>query len=704
MGMYEVLQIEGVKEKKVILEKIFELRKKNITRQNSADISKRFEAENMLKVLADLQNLLDKCGDDFLFGASVVKIYDYLHENDQEFEGKLEAFNEVLAGDFGRVKWIGDNLRLEKQYELYNEFVDVVNSAGGTLERLDLSLSQDDLEFEERVKMFANMAVITITDGEEAEDGLEGVDDYLTQANREVEGKTLYEKYKRIRAEAIVDLMNGVMSEISFSSYKNDAMIFGMEPVAEAENGVVKFPVTMHVRKFGPEKIPVSFEQPIPGIMEVKKWTPEATRHVIDTIKFTWEGKEYLAFDRFSTIVANSTIPAVKQLFGNSIDDINIYLKKGTQVLTNNEGNALLYLMISGNNFKVNGLNLNFPKSDPMEAQVIVHGDNGNITVLEVQGTWNGNQVVNYVRNSNDNQNQQQKSSGLENLYILARRAFDDNNSTDCIRYYEQILREDPNSWEALFFSSYTRAWGCTNGQIAEAASLVGNNLRTVFSLLQQSDADPATVIPLIADNVMRLETGLADAAWNYYNSCWKSDRNNAMTYIAILGNNRASCAYALYELGNQIEQYYGGNSCFLQYAINAWKAGVRIHTESLKNQNNKVPHQNDINVINQKIRRYDTTYSAPVSSGCFVATAVYGSYDCPEVWVLRRFRDYKLDKVWYGRLFIKMYYAVSPTLVKVFGNTKLFNLVNKRILDLLVDKLIKDGVDDKPYQDKQFK
>lgn len=704
MSMYEELQLEGIKEKNVILEKIFELRKKNITRQNAADTNKRFEAENMLRMLTDVQNLLDVCSDDFQYGPEIIKIYDYLHDNDREFEGKLSALMRALSGDFDQVKWIGDNLRLEKQYELYNAFVDVINSVGGFLEKIDLSLSQEDLEFEERVKMFADMAVITMTDGDEAGDGLEGVDDYLTQANRDVEGKPLYEKYKRVRAEAIADLMNGVMSAMSFSRYKNDAMIFGMEPLGEADNGIVKFPVTMHVREFGPERIPVSFEQPISGVMEVKKWTSEATRYVINKIEFTLGEKKYLAFDRFSTIVANSAIPAVKQLFGDSIEDIIVYLKKGTEVLTNNEGNALLYLMIAGNNFKVNGLNLNFPKSDPMEAQVIVHGDNGNITVLEIHGTWNGNQVVNYVRNTNNNQSQQKNSSELDNLYVLARRAYDDNNSTDCIRYYEQILRQDPNSWEALFFSSYTRAWGCTNDQIAEAAALVGNNLKTVFSLLQQSDADFDTVIPIIVDNVMRLETGLADAAWNYYNSCWKSDRNNTMTYIAILGNNRATCAYALYELGNQIEQYFGNNPNYLQYALNAWKAGVRIHTESLKNQNNKAPHQSDINIINQKIRGYDTSYSAPASSGCYVATAVYGSYDCPEVWVLRRFRDYTLDEVWYGRLFIKFYYAVSPTLVKWFGNTRIFNSLNRKMLDTLVYKLMVSGVDDKPYQDKQYK
>jgi len=32
-------------------------------------------------------------------------------------------------------------------------------------------------------------------------------------------------------------------------------------------------------------------------------------------------------------------------------------------------------------------------------------------------------------------------------------------------------------------------------------------------------------------------------------------------------------------------------------------------------------------------------------SAGCYIATAVYGSYNCPEVWTLRRYRDIKLKK-----------------------------------------------------------
>lgn len=87
---------------------------------------------------------------------------------------------------------------------------------------------------------------------------------------------------------------------------------------------------------------------------------------------------------------------------------------------------------------------------------------------------------------------------------------------------------------------------------------------------------------------------------------------------------------------------------------------------------------------------------------GCYIATSVYGSYDCPEVWTLRRYRDNTLAKTWYGRSFIKMYYAVSPTLVKWFGDTDWFKKVWKVKLDRTVASLQADGVEATPYKDKK--
>jgi hypothetical protein len=95
------------------------------------------------------------------------------------------------------------------------------------------------------------------------------------------------------------------------------------------------------------------------------------------------------------------------------------------------------------------------------------------------------------------------------------------------------------------------------------------------------------------------------------------------------------------------------------------------------------------------------TSTSATSSNGCYIATCVYGSYDCPEVWTLRRYRDQVLDETWVGRLFIKSYYAVSPKLVQWFGNTPWFRTLGRKNLDKLVRRLQSSGFEQTPYFDK---
>lgn len=90
-------------------------------------------------------------------------------------------------------------------------------------------------------------------------------------------------------------------------------------------------------------------------------------------------------------------------------------------------------------------------------------------------------------------------------------------------------------------------------------------------------------------------------------------------------------------------------------------------------------------------------------SGGCYVATAVYGSYDCPQVWTLRRYRDNVLAKTWYGRLFVYMYYGISPRVVRAAGHTRWFSKLWKGRLDRMVKKLNDKGFADTPYEDKQW-
>lgn len=89
--------------------------------------------------------------------------------------------------------------------------------------------------------------------------------------------------------------------------------------------------------------------------------------------------------------------------------------------------------------------------------------------------------------------------------------------------------------------------------------------------------------------------------------------------------------------------------------------------------------------------------------NGCYVATSVYGSYDCPQVWTLRRFRDDTLAKSVCGRLFIRTYYTISPVIVTLFGNSSWFKKMWRPILDKMVIKLNENGVKSEPYRDKEW-
>lgn len=72
-------------------------------------------------------------------------------------------------------------------------------------------------------------------------------------------------------------------------------------------------------------------------------------------------------------------------------------------------------------------------------------------------------------------------------------------------------------------------------------------------------------------------------------------------------------------------------------------------------------------------------------NSGCYVATMVYGSYDAPEVMVLRRFRDDTLSHSKAGRAFIRWYYGWSPGFVAKYHHLSWLHAIIKVVLNRLV-------------------
>ena len=78
-------------------------------------------------------------------------------------------------------------------------------------------------------------------------------------------------------------------------------------------------------------------------------------------------------------------------------------------------------------------------------------------------------------------------------------------------------------------------------------------------------------------------------------------------------------------------------------------------------------------------------------SSGCYVATACYGSYDCTQVLTFRQYRDEFLSQTLAGRMFIKTYYALSPSFAKWLENKHRINaFIRENFLELIY-KFLKD-------------
>jgi len=73
-------------------------------------------------------------------------------------------------------------------------------------------------------------------------------------------------------------------------------------------------------------------------------------------------------------------------------------------------------------------------------------------------------------------------------------------------------------------------------------------------------------------------------------------------------------------------------------------------------------------------------------SSGCFIATAVYGSYDAYEVLALRRWRDSSLSNTNIGQRFIKLYYKVSPSIALWIEGKSLISMFTKKLLDVFIN------------------
>lgn len=252
-------------------------------------------------------------------------------------------------------------------------------------------------------------------------------------------------------------------------------------------------------------------------------------------------------------------------------------------------------------------------------------------------------------------------SAFVEKYLANARRALDKEDWEEVEKYYNMVEQNVPNNMESVFFSSFGKAMlSLTDNEFFKREQKFGvlnRSISVINDYYEESTEDKESVLTQISDAIETMHS----TNYVYNNS------NNAPP--------QASKAYTI-------------------KLMNSVRAAFLIELKQIKEAHPDLEYLDAL--ITENSKQEDT-------GGCYVATAVYGSYDCPQVWTLRRYRDYTLAETWYGRAFIYTYYAISPTIVKWFGNAEWFKKLWQGKLDKMVTKLNGNGVENTPYQDKEW-
>lgn len=74
-----------------------------------------------------------------------------------------------------------------------------------------------------------------------------------------------------------------------------------------------------------------------------------------------------------------------------------------------------------------------------------------------------------------------------------------------------------------------------------------------------------------------------------------------------------------------------------------------------------------------------------PPASGCFIATATYGTPMAWEIEVLRNWRDYVLLKNKIGIFLVDVYYSISPPIAKSIEKSSIMRRFVKKLLTPLI-------------------
>ncbi len=296
------------------------------------------------------------------------------------------------------------------------------------------------------------------------------------------------------------------------------------------------------------------------------------------------------------------------------------------------------------------------------------------------------------------------QSSEIENLETLLNRSIKNKQWKDVALYSIDILKKDPHNWKATFFKELGEAYSGFYGNFKAYEDMIPAT-NTAIELLEEDGCTNLDEIKdFMAKHILNLTSALYDVAFEHH-----SDNLDALVRfwdsLVLIIKLQEFCIDLVYE--DDVNEVYENIVYFASQLEVRRKFYIYDDYEyESPNYSTTEYAKRTKEEYTKKIQDTDQDYEpAEVKGeGCYIATAVYGSYDCQEVWTLRRFRDETLYRHVLGRIFIRAYYSISPHIVKYFGKTRTFNKIFKKPLDVLVNRLQESHVRSDYYVDDRYK
>ncbi len=248
----------------------------------------------------------------------------------------------------------------------------------------------------------------------------------------------------------------------------------------------------------------------------------------------------------------------------------------------------------------------------------------------------------------------------LESITKEGRVNLSDNEKAFSKFWHEEFTEQEYGIGLNLEGAVFDRAIFCGCGRLFENANFKNASLNnTTWYMITLSGCDftgasikNSTITPLMGDN----------------KTIFKNANLTGLQIIGSLGASKMDFSDAIMDGCTLMGGIELGKGCSVDDLLN--KLSIEQRSKIINNATNK--------------KEATTTNNG---KNCFIATAIYGDPYHQSVCILREYRDNTLSKYLLGRMFIRIYYIISPHLIVFIKSNQWIEKSTRKLLDKIVDK-----------------